>query len=195
MTFERNSPNKVSAEPGTEANHGKAASVPGEVRVLSLLEPWALLWCAGAARNAKAIETRGWSTNYRGIIAVHASKGFDRDARNLCMIEPFKSVLRDLGFASFDALPFGAVVGWVTLTDCVQMVGAEFCGHPKDDGEMCLKCDQRLTENERAFGNYRDGRVAWIADGPRQVLAQPIPMKGSLGLRDCPADIAERLFA
>lgn len=167
------------------------ASSADEVRVLSLLQPWASLWVGGK----KKIETRDWGTRFRGRIAVHASMGFKRETRVICEIEPFASALRDLGFSNPDTLPRGVVLGWVTLTDCQQMsvlglpFGATFdieprCAHPL------------LTEEERAFGLYQAGRFAWLtagSDGERHVLPEPIPMKGSLGLRRCPADVVARL--
>lgn len=53
-------------------------SLIGEIRyrALSLWQPWASLIAVGA----KAVETRGWSTPYRGLLAIHAAKttkGFD----------------------------------------------------------------------------------------------------------------------
>jgi hypothetical protein len=41
------------------------------MKVLSLTQPWATL----AAIGAKKIETRSWSTAYRGPLAIHAAKG------------------------------------------------------------------------------------------------------------------------
>lgn len=40
------------------------------MKVLTLWQPWADLIAIGA----KTIETRGWSTNHRGPIAIHAAK-------------------------------------------------------------------------------------------------------------------------
>lgn len=41
------------------------------MKLLSLWEPWATLMAIGAKR----IETRSWSTPYRGWLAIHASEG------------------------------------------------------------------------------------------------------------------------
>lgn len=56
---------------------------------LTLTQPWATLVAIGAKR----VETRSWSTNYRGPIAIHAAKGFPPEARALCDEEPFRSCL------------------------------------------------------------------------------------------------------
>lgn len=39
-----------------------------EMRVLSIRQPWAFLICAGE----RTVETRTWSTSYRGLVAIHA---------------------------------------------------------------------------------------------------------------------------
>lgn len=41
-----------------------------DVRALTLWQPWASLVAVGA----KTIETRGWSTDYRGPLLIHAAK-------------------------------------------------------------------------------------------------------------------------
>jgi len=164
----------------------EGAGATGEVRVLSLLQPWATLWVAGA----KLIETRSWGTDYRGRVAVHASKGFDREARTICEIEPFRSVLRGLGFASADQLPRGSILGLVTITGCNLMLASDAPG--RNWINIAPGADARLTEQERAFGEYRVGRHAWMTSPDRNVLPQPIPFKGGLGLRTLPSEIVAR---
>jgi activating signal cointegrator 1 len=55
------------------------------MKALSLTQPWATLVAIGA----KCIETRTWHTFYTGTVAIHASKGFPRDARVRCGQPPF----------------------------------------------------------------------------------------------------------
>ncbi len=45
-----------------------------DIRGLTLTKPWATL----VALGHKRIETRSWSTVYRGPIAIHAAKGLPR---------------------------------------------------------------------------------------------------------------------
>jgi hypothetical protein len=44
------------------------------MKALTILEPWASIIACGA----KQIETRSWSTKYRGSIAIHAGKDQDK---------------------------------------------------------------------------------------------------------------------
>lgn len=160
------------------------------MKILSLLQPWATLWVTGAKR----VETRSWGTSYRGLTAVHASKKFDQEAMRLCQEEPFASALTALGVNKFRDIPTGVVLGFVNLIDCLPMADRETVR----GAAFTLRGDRRhelLTANEEAFGNYQPGRFAWIAGQTRHVLTVPIPHRGALGLRDCPADIADRLSA
>lgn len=158
------------------------------IMILSLLQPWATLWVTGAKR----VETRSWGTSYRGRVVVHASKAFKQEEMRLCREEPFNSALSDLGVKKFRDIPTGAVLGWVNVIECLPMaerttargVAFELGGEHRHE---------LLTEDEQAFGNYQPGRFAWITGQTRAVLAKPIPLKGALGLRHCPADVAERL--
>lgn len=150
------------------------------MKFLSLWQPWASLWVSGE----KLIETRDWGTDYRGKIAVHAGKHFTEAERHLCFTEPFKGALERCGFNHPGALPLGALLGYVTLTHCRRMVEA-----PHE-----ARRDERVTDKERAFGNWQPGRFAWIADGERKVLAAPIPMKGAQGLRQLPDEFAVELL-
>lgn len=149
------------------------------MKLLSLWQPWATLWVHGE----KLIETRSWGTDYRGRVAVHAGKHFTEEERHLCFTEPFKSALARCGYSHPGALPLGALLGYVTLTECRRMVPAL---------EEAKK-DARVTEKERAFGGWEAGRFAWVSAGERKLLERPIPFRGAQGLRDLPAEIAERL--
>jgi hypothetical protein len=46
-------------------------SVPAVWKGLTLLQPWASLIALGV----KTIETRSWSTSWRGGLVIHAGKG------------------------------------------------------------------------------------------------------------------------
>ncbi len=60
------------------------------MKAISLLQPWATLVAIGAKR----IETRSWATNYRGPLAIHASKS-PKMVNKLTWDEPFYSALKD----------------------------------------------------------------------------------------------------
>lgn len=150
-------------------------------KAVSLTQPWATLVAIGAKR----IETRSWRTEYRGPIAMHASKGFPKSARETCGDEPFRSELERAGvrFSSSpprhwyhstypyqlaSGLPLGAIVAVARLTGCVPT-------------HEVLAMSQGLLRHEIDFGDYGDGRSAWLlADVVR--LPDPIPCRGALGL-------------
>lgn len=115
------------------------------MKAITLHQPWASLIALGV----KTIETRAWSTNYRGPLAIHAAKT-TKPWRNLeapslksqratinAILEAFGVVQPDGSWPSrwaeegnaiwygFDfALPLGAVVATCTLTDVVPIVDA-----------------------------------------------------------------------
>mgnify|MGYP006320865015 FL=1 len=134
------------------------------MRTLSLLQPWATLVAIGA----KQIETRSWATSYRGPVAIHASLGFPRSARNLCFEEPFCDALQAAGYLDVLDLPRGVIIATATIEAIVPM--RELVAMP--------------TEPERSFGDYAPGRFAWFL-GDINPLVVPIPAKGKLGLWEC----------
>ena len=67
---------------------------------LSVLQPWASRIVSGA----RPFEVRPWHTEYRGPLAIHASRR-----------------LPPGGFLPGRRLPLGAVIGTVELTDCVRV--------------------------------------------------------------------------
>lgn len=150
---------------------------PGVTHYISLWQPWASLWVGGA----KMIETRGWATKFRGRLAVHAGKRIDVDA---CYREPFRRALAGLEFDQPADLPLGAIVGWVTISDCLEMGSAEF--------PLSKVTNPRLSSVEVAFGAYSSGRFAWITNRHRLTLPTPIPMRGLQRIQKLPADIAAR---
>lgn len=149
----------------------------GAMRCLSLTQPWATLVAVGAKR----IETRSWTTPYRGPLAIHASKGFPTWAREMCEAWPFDEALAAAGITSWKDLPTGVIVATCTLIGCVptgriqERTGGVWPRFP-------------LTEQEMAFGDYTSGRWAWLLDDVRP-LVTPIPAKGSLGLWECPLEV------
>src|SRR5262245_33853273 len=92
------------------------------MRALSLWQPWA----SAIALGAKRVETRDWSTRYRGPLAIHAAKRVVRDELVYCATgTEWAAALWPLGFRRGDSwkhlravLPFGAVVAVCRLVDC-----------------------------------------------------------------------------
>lgn len=75
------------------------------MKVLTIKQPWATLIMQGD----KKFEFRSWQTHYRGELLIHAGKGIDKEA-----IKRLKKYLPE-------ELPFGKILGKVTLVDCVKM--------------------------------------------------------------------------
>jgi len=144
----------------------------GALKAISTLQPHATLIAVGAKR----IETRSWSTKYRGPLAIHASKKLTDEQQSLCIKEPFYSTLSQAGYrirrsvVTYDKiyadLPTGAILATCNLVDCIKMT-PEF-----------IKTIQRP---ELDFGEYAVGRFAWILEDVK-LLDVPIPAKGTLSL-------------
>lgn len=132
------------------------------MKVLTLTQPWATLVAIGA----KKIETRSWSTNYRGPLAIHAAKGGYNDDLFLMKIEPFYSTLVRAGITSRLQIPLGGILATCELTR-IDTIKEGYWKY--------------ITLDERSFGDYTPGRFAWILDDIK-MLDEPIAAKGALGL-------------
>lgn len=135
------------------------------IQTLSLLQPWASLVVIGA----KKIETRSWSTSYRGSLAIHASKRLTRDQKEMCDEWPFYEALAAVGIGSWRDLPTGAIVATCRLTEVLAT------------DRVVAWADHYLRGHEKAFGDYTPGRYAWLL-ADVVPLPEPIPARGSLGL-------------
>lgn len=131
------------------------------MKALTLTQPWATF----VAHGLKLIETRSWPTQHRGWLAIHAAKGFPAWAKELCVEEPFKFWLDQLGY-SVETLPTGVVLAKADIINCVRFtVGYEPSGI------------------EHQFGDFTVGRYGWIFARVEK-FHKPIPAKGALGLWD-----------
>jgi activating signal cointegrator 1 len=140
------------------------------MKALSLTQPWAQLVVLGE----KQFETRSWRSGYRGLLAIHASKGFPARAKDLLNARQFAQSLGLFGINK--PLPLGAIVGIVELTSCIDTSIAR----------------GRLTDKEVAFGNWSPERWAWQLKNPE--MLNPIPCKGALGLWEVPAEIEQQIY-
>ncbi len=128
-------------------------------KALSLLQPWASLVVMGL----KKIETRSWSTPYRGLLLIHASAG-----KAGKLIAENAAIRKHI--ADYKTLPFGCIIGQVQLVDIVRV------------GELQLPSEEidKLSLEEKAFGDNK-ARFAWLfADA--EMFDEPIPATGRLGL-------------
>lgn len=156
------------------------------MKAITLTQPWASL----VAFGEKTIETRSWSTNHRGPLAIHAAQGLaghtERELAHLCDTEPFSSALLPHidGYSTYERwgnLPRGALVGFVELLH-VFPTGPELEPALRAHG---YNVPRVLNAQELVFGNYTPGRYAWKLYH-RVTLHDPIPCRGYQGLWNVP---------
>jgi len=150
------------------------------MKALTLTQPWASL----VAFGAKKIETRSWSTNYRGPLAIHAAKGATTDVIRLAFVEPFKAVLNASGYRLFSQLPRGALIATCQLVGVIPVYKIADHGVYQWTGPDGRDYRFDLTDQERAFGDYTFGRYAWLLADVYE-LHTPVPARGALGLWEC----------
>jgi len=135
------------------------------VKALTLTQPWASLMELGQ----KEIETRSWYTAFRGELVIHAAKGFPKWARETCEEDEFRHAL--MGLTAND-LPLSVGLCVVELLACIRTEDIH-------KAEMVL--GHKPHAREIAFGDYTEGRYAWLTRYVRPIAKQ-VPVKGALGL-------------
>lgn len=140
-----------------------------------MTQPWASLVAIGENR----IETRGWSTRHRGPLAIHAAKGFPREARDLCATSPFREALARGGYRTATQLPVGALIALVHLDDVVTFDAGSL------DWVRARSAAGALPPHEADFGDFSVGRFGWVLSAVQQ-LPVPVPVRGMLGLWEVP---------
>jgi len=125
------------------------------MKTLTLTQPWATLVAIGA----KKIETRSWSTEYRGPLVIHSAKTFPAEAMALMVTQPFAMYLAG------HKMPLGFVIATCELVDVVRIIqGVEI-----------------PLGGEWHFGDYTLGRYMWYLENVK-MLPEPIQARGALGL-------------
>lgn len=130
------------------------------MKCISLWQPWA----SAIPLGLKKIETRGWSTNVRGRIAIHASKRWTPEVRN------FHAARRRAGDPLPETLPLGAIVATALLVRV-------------ESTESLLGIG--ISDLEQMYGIYGQGRFGWILEDVVP-MAEPIPFKGAQGFFTVP---------
>lgn len=141
------------------------------MKTLTLTQPWATLVAIGAKR----IETRSWTTAYRGPLAIHAAQGYPRWAQEESIRRPFYDALKPW-FEQHpnQELPRGAIVATASLTGCVRV-------RKYADPVALQTFEVHAAPHEREFGDYAIGRWMWLLSDI-EMIAQPVAARGSLGL-------------
>lgn len=152
------------------------------MKAITIHQPWAGLISIGAKR----FETRGWKTNYRGPIAIHAGK---KDPHSVMLSLPhhisttiYSCFYENLGIQSgaLRKMNVGCIVATANLTGCYEIR----IDHTGDavllSGGVPYHWIGRGSP-EFSFGFYDQGRYAWEMNDVHQ-LSEPIPAKGQQGL-------------
>jgi hypothetical protein len=126
------------------------------MRALTVFQPFAVLIALGEKR----VETRSRQTVHRGELAIHAGQPLTEYALRSCYREPVAGVLARAGLQVTD-LRRGCIVAVATLVDVVQTKTHV----------------QVISPQERAFGDYTEGRWAWLLENVR-VVDPPVYCRG-----------------
>jgi hypothetical protein len=160
------------------------------MKALTIIQPWATL----AAICAKHIETRSWPTNYRGPLAIHAAKGFPAWAQHMLFDDVFGAAFEAAfekagigkniggGIFAYEPLPLGRIIATCDLVEVsgpISLTTAWYGCREHWKNKHCFS----LTEQERAFGDYSEGRYMWLLENVK-LLPEPIPARGAQGLWD-----------
>ena len=135
------------------------------MRALSWKNPFAYLMLKGK------IETRTWSTEYRGLVLICASQ----------KSYPFPELIDISGLSQF-----------LKLTDTLAGLNLDKSnGHAIAIGRL-VDCRPMVSGDEEAcFVRYREGLFCHIYENVRPI--EPIPWKGSQGWRNVPEEIIKQI--
>lgn len=153
------------------------------MRAISLWQPWATL----CAIEAKRFETRSWGTPWRGPLAIHAAKRFERDEQDftweLLRHPRFGRALAMAGYTKPSDLPLGKIVGVGELVQCHALRNWPVLPANQLAG---------LDADEELVGDFSPGRYAWELAKVRS-LPTPLPLRGQQGLWTLPASVVEAI--
>jgi activating signal cointegrator 1 len=141
------------------------------MRCISLWQPYAtlLLYRNNHGMRYKAVETRPFpapSTVLGQRIGIASTKILKPEQR-ACFDDPaFQAFYQETGFPALDKLDHGYLLGTVHVYDCELMTEESI---------------EDVTDEEKAYGDWRPGRFAWRTKDP-EVFKDPIPVSGQQGI-------------
>jgi hypothetical protein len=145
------------------------------VKALSLWQPWASLIPLGT----KTIETRSWSTRYRGPLAIHAAKHAETGDLGSFKVEDdtprgsSKQYLLRADWMSWPyRLPLGAVVATCELVDVVPMVDLADDRSGGEDCHLITDFPEEGTLAHQVGGLWIIGYGPWNKGKPIRVEDQ-----------------------
>jgi hypothetical protein len=142
------------------------------MKALTLHPPWCYL-----VPDPKGVETRGWSTAYRGWLAIHASRKWDKGGLKFGKHPAVEHALqRILAETQWPELPNGAIVAVGRIAGVI----------PTEQ----FRCPTGLA----LWGDYSPGRYVWVLDAAKR-LREPISCPGKQGLWDVAGAVVEQIRA
>lgn len=136
------------------------------MKALTIKQPWASLIALGE----KKFETRGWKTDHKGPIAIHAGKTINKEA-----YEDFAPILKKHGLTSADNLITGKIIAIANLVECHKVISED----QVDD--IAITTGPQISGLEYWLGDFSANRYAWELNAVKH-LPKPIPAKGQLSL-------------
>ena len=158
------------------------------MKALTIQQPWASLITMGV----KTIETRSWSTKYRGALAIHAGLKKADIFENELIWQPLLDPDRVGRLRT--TLHLGAVVATCELVDVVPIFtvhgifaayGASNRPRVEAEGDEAAYSksgdgDWQDISDQVPYGDFSPERFAWILSDIKPI--EPIPVKGHQGL-------------
>ena len=127
------------------------------MKAITLIQPWASL----IMLQEKIIETRSWSTSFRGRIAIHAGKKIDK---KVFEIPYYREVLSNYGITASNIIT-SAIICTCDIVDVRKSEDVR----------------DHISAKELAFGNYENNRFCWMLENINKI--DPVlNVKGMLGL-------------
>lgn len=154
-----------------------------QIKGLSIIQPFAHLIATGEKR----IENRTWHTNYRGLLAIHASKGRKYGD------EPVDVLAMAYGVKP-SHLSFGAIVAVAELVDCVKLGYQPPSRGNIHPAKWITPSWAKVKYPWFDSHDHREGPVCWVLQNVLK-LSEPIPMSGAQNLWAVPAAIIDQLNA
>lgn len=137
------------------------------MKAITLWQPWA----SAIAFGFQTHETRSWSTEYRGLLAIHAAK----TKKGIKLVEEshyiqtlFKTVV------PVEDLPRGVIVAVVEVMDVTGTENVRYTTLAGTGTRM-------LNVSDYVLGDWSIGRFAWKLRLVKKV-DPPIPARGQQGL-------------
>lgn len=167
-----------------------------ERKVLTLWQPWASLVTVGA----KMVETRPWSTKYRGTLYIHAAAKPMKDEAAALWWSQSDTLQSQIDSEHWEPIHYGKVLARCQLVDVVptelicwldspeRVDGAPLdpagngWGSPGPSWRKIwvMEHDEEpgtfVNKREQPFGNFAPERFAWLLDEIEPL--EPVPVKG-----------------